>query len=100
MPAVEIGIALSAVALGAMIASRPRPPLWVAAVLVGAFAIFHGHAHGAELPRAANPLAYGLGFVSRPGCSTCPASPSGSWSRWPLGERAVRATDGLIAVPA
>ena len=40
-----------------------RPPLWVAAVLVGAFAIFHGHAHGTELPEAANPLAYGVGFV-------------------------------------
>lgn len=40
-----------------------RPPLPVAAVRVGAFAIFHGHAHGAELPGAANPLVFSLGFV-------------------------------------
>ncbi|HKA81894.1 MAG TPA: HupE/UreJ family protein, partial [Xanthobacteraceae bacterium] len=50
LPGVEIGIALSAVVLGLMVALAARPPLWVAAVLVGAFAIFHGHAHGAELP--------------------------------------------------
>ena len=35
----------------------------LAAAIVGAFAIFHGHAHGAELPDAANPLAYAVGFV-------------------------------------
>ena len=52
LPGVEMGIALSAVALGAMVALALRPPLWVAAVLVGAFAIFHGHAHGTELPEA------------------------------------------------
>ena len=49
LPGVEIGIAISAVVLGMMVALAARPPLWVAAVLVGAFAIFHGHAHGAEL---------------------------------------------------
>jgi urease accessory protein len=63
LPAVEIGIAASAVVLGAAVAAAARPPLWVAAVIVGVFAIFHGHAHGTELPEAANPLAYSLGFV-------------------------------------
>ena len=43
--------------LGVMIALAVRPPLWAAAALVGLFAIFHGHAHGAELPHAAQPLA-------------------------------------------
>src|SRR6185295_5835855 len=43
---VETAIALSAVVLGTMVALAARPPLWVAAVLVSAFAIFHGHAHG------------------------------------------------------
>ena len=56
LPGVETGIAISAVALGAMVALALRPPLWVAAILVGAFAIFHCHAHGTELPQAANPL--------------------------------------------
>ena len=54
LPGVEIGIAVSAVMLGMMVALAAQPPLWVAAVLVGAFAIFHGHAHGAELPPGAD----------------------------------------------
>lgn len=63
LPGVEVGIAASAIVLGAMVAAAARPPLWVAAVIVGVFAVFHGHAHGTELPEAANPLAYSLGFV-------------------------------------
>lgn len=63
IPAVETGIALSGVVLGLLIAFAVRAPLWIAAVLVGVFAIFHGHAHGTELPIAANPFAYGIGFV-------------------------------------
>lgn len=63
LPAVEVGIAASAIVLGAMVAAAARPPLWVAALIVGVFAVFHGHAHGTELPEAANPLAYSLGFV-------------------------------------
>jgi urease accessory protein len=49
IPAVETGIATSAVVLGLMVALAARPPLWVAAALVGVFAIFHGVAHGHEL---------------------------------------------------
>ena len=63
LPGVEIGIALSAVALGAMVALAVRPPLWLAGLMVAMFAVFHGHAHGAELPQEANPLVYSLGFV-------------------------------------
>lgn len=63
LPAVEAGIALSGVVLGLLIAFAVRAPIWVAAVIVGVFAIFHGHAHGTELPDAANPFAYGIGFV-------------------------------------
>ncbi|MBV7379570.1 HupE/UreJ family protein [Maritimibacter dapengensis] len=63
LPAVEAGIALSGVILGLLIAFAVRAPLWVAGVIVGVFAIFHGHAHGTELPEAANPFAYGIGFV-------------------------------------
>ncbi len=53
LPAVETGIASSAIVLGLMVALAARPPLWIAAVLVGAFAIFHGYAHGKELPDGA-----------------------------------------------
>ena len=63
VPAVEIGIAASAIVLGAMVLLALRPPLWLAAVLVGAFAIFHGHAHGTELPDGANGALYSIGFV-------------------------------------
>ena len=97
IPAVETGIAASAVALGAMVALALRPPLWVAAVLVGAFAIFHGHAHGAELPQAANPLAYGVGFVVATGLLHLSGIALGLLARRPAGLRAVRVGGGAIA---
>ena len=46
-----------------MVAREARPPLAVAAVLVGLFAIFHGHAHGTELPPGQSGLMYSIGFV-------------------------------------
>lgn len=97
VPAVETGIAASALALGAMVALALRPPLWVAAVLVGAFAIFHGHAHGTELPQAANPLAYGAGFVIATGLLHLSGIALGLLARWPAGVRAVRVGGGAIA---
>ena len=63
LPGVEIGIAISAIVLGLMVALAARPPLWVAALLVGAFAIFHGHAHGTEMALDAVAGAYALGFM-------------------------------------
>jgi len=63
IPSVEVGIALSAVVLGALVAGAVKTPLWIAAIIVGAFAIFHGHAHGTELPGNASALAYSAGFV-------------------------------------
>jgi urease accessory protein len=97
VPAVEAGIAASALALGAMVALALRPPLWVAALLVGAFAIFHGHAHGTELPQAANPLAYGAGFVIATGLLHLSGIALGLLARWPAGVRAVRVGGGAIA---
>lgn len=63
MPSVEIGIALSVLLLGGAIAAALRPPVWAAALLVAIFAIFHGYAHGRELPSIADPIAFSLGFV-------------------------------------
>jgi urease accessory protein len=63
LPGVEIGIALSGVVLGLMVATAARPPLAIAAVLVGAFAVLHGYAHGAEQPESGNTHAYIIGFV-------------------------------------
>lgn len=61
-PAVEPGIVGSVIALGLLVALRPRLPLGAAAALTAAFAAFHGYAHGAEMPAAADPMLYGLGF--------------------------------------
>ena len=98
LPGVEIGIAISAVVLGAMILTAARPPLWVAAVLVGAFAIFHGYAHGAELPAAVNPFAYGIGFVLATGVLHLCGIGFGLLVRWPAGRVAVRAAGGAISL--
>lgn len=61
---VEIAIAASVVALGAIIALGIRAPVAVAMGLAGLFAVFHGYAHGAEMPANGSGLAYGIGFMS------------------------------------
>jgi urease accessory protein len=63
MPFVEVGIALSVIVLGATVALRWSPPLAGATGLVGLFALFHGHAHGAELPAGAAAADYAAGFL-------------------------------------
>ncbi|MBX4960444.1 HupE/UreJ family protein [Rhizobium binae] len=63
VPFVETGIALSVVILGAIVALNVKAPLAVAAGLIGLFAIFHGHAHGAEMPENAAGAAYAAGFM-------------------------------------
>ncbi|MFG1411639.1 MAG: urease accessory protein [Rhizobiales bacterium 24-66-13] len=63
LPYVETGIALSVVVLGAAVAMGVKAPLAFAMGLVGMFAVFHGHAHGAEMPETAGGLSYGLGFM-------------------------------------
>lgn len=63
LPFVEIGIALSVVALGLAVAFRVHLPTLAAMALVGFFAIFHGFAHGAEAPADASGLGYAAGFL-------------------------------------
>ena len=98
IPAVETGIAASALVLGIMVAFKVRPPIWVAAVIVGAFSIFHGHAHGTELPNAANPLSYSVGFVISTGLLHMFGIVFGLLVKWPAGKIAVQAGGGLIAL--
>ncbi|MBL8643798.1 MAG: HupE/UreJ family protein [Rhodospirillaceae bacterium] len=64
LPAVELGIALSVVALGALVAVNPSLPVAVSMALVAGFAVFHGHAHGAEMAEGVNGFTYGLGFIA------------------------------------
>lgn len=97
IPAIETGIALSGVVLGLLVAFFVKAPLWVAAVIVGAFAIFHGHAHGTELPEAANPLAYGVGFVVGTGLLHAIGIGLGLFTGHAAGRMVVRAAGVVIA---
>jgi urease accessory protein len=98
LPGVEIGIAVSATILGMMVALAARPPLWIAAIIVGAFAICHGHAHGVELPPGADAVAYSAGFVIATGALHLCGIAFGLLARWPPGRLAVRTAGGGIAI--
>ena len=98
LPGVEVGIAGSAIALGGMVACAAKPPIWLAALIVGTFAIFHGHAHGTELPDAADPMAFSLGFVVATGLLHLCGIAIGLLTRWPLGITAIRVLGGAIAL--
>jgi len=97
LPAVETGIALSGVILGLLVAFAVRAPLWVAAVIVSSFAIFHGHAHGTELPEAVSPYSYALGFVVATGLLHLAGISVGQLTNRPWGSYAVRAAGLVIA---
>jgi urease accessory protein len=98
LPGTEIGIAISAVLLGLAVVLAIKPPIWMAALLGGTFAIFHGHAHGAELPPGADALAYSVGFVVATGLLHLAGIALGLLARWPAGRLAVRTTGGAIAL--
>jgi urease accessory protein len=97
IPFVELGISLSALALGAAVAFCWRPPIVIAALLVGIFAIYHGHAHGTELPEAVNPLAYGVGFIISTGLMHLVGICLGAVCRWPKGRKVLQGFGGIIA---
>lgn len=63
LPFVERGIVLSVLLLGVLIAASIRLPLWLSSGMIGLFALWHGHAHGAEMPAVASGMAYALGFM-------------------------------------
>jgi len=98
LPHVETGIAASVIALGLAIALAWRAPIPVAVALIAAFAIFHGHAHGTELPRAAAPEAYATGFVLSTGLIHVAGIGIGMLVRLPRGTALLRTAGALIAV--
>ena len=98
LPGTEMGIATSGIVLGIMVAARARPPLWIAAALTGTFAIFHGYAHGVELPRSANPITYAVGFVIATGLLHLSGVAFGLLTRWRWGRLLVQAAGVAIAV--
>jgi urease accessory protein len=71
LPGVEPMIAVSLLVLGLMLATRTQLPSWAGATIVGAFAVFHGFAHGAELPDEASAMHYMAGFLVATGMLHC-----------------------------
>ncbi len=98
LPPVEIGIAVSVLVLGAMIAGKVRAPVWLASLIVAVFAIFHGYAHGKELPSAADPVGYSAGFVLATGLLHVVGIGIGLIADRPGGAAVVRGLGGLVMV--
>jgi urease accessory protein len=98
LPGIEYGIAASAIMLGAAVTFEARPPLVVAAILVGLFAIFHGHAHGTELPPGESALLYSMGFVIATGCLHAAGIGIGTIHRWSWGQQLLRVAGGVVAM--
>ena len=97
-PPVELGIAVSVITLGAMILFAVRAPVIAASVIVGIFALFHGYAHGTELPSAADPVGYSAGFVLSTGLLHLTGIAFGLLRAVPAGMIALRAAGGAIAL--
>jgi urease accessory protein len=98
LPGTEIGIALSAILLGGAVMSRLRPPLTIAAIVVAFFAVFHGHAHGVELPAGESGVLYSIGFVVATGCLHAVGILIGVVHRWSWGQALLRLTGGAVAI--
>jgi urease accessory protein len=96
LPPVEMGIALSVTVLGSCIALSVKAPVWIALLIVASFAIFHGYAHGKELPSAADPIGYSLGFVLATGSLHVSGIGIGFLNQRPGGGRVTRGLGVLI----
>ncbi|MGE7137542.1 HupE/UreJ family protein [Luteibacter sp. NPDC031894] len=97
LPPVEWGIALSVFVLGGCIAAAWRPPMYLAIAIVAVFGLFHGYAHGKELPSAAEPVGYAAGFVLATGSLHVLGIALGMVTRWRQGIWAVRIGGAVIA---
>jgi len=98
LPGIELCIALSALALGFAVFREARPKLWIAAIIVGFFAIAHGHAHGTELPLGASGVLYSIGFVIATGLLHATGIGIGLVHRWPAGRVALRMAGAVVAM--
>ena len=98
LPGIEHGIAASALLLGAAVALEVRASLVVTALLVGVFAIFHGHAHGTELPPGQSALLYSMGFVIATGGLHAVGIGIGVVHRWTWGRYLLRAAGAVVAM--
>jgi urease accessory protein len=97
IPPTETGIAVSMIVLGAAIGCAMRAPVAVAVGLISVFALFHGYAHGTELPFALNPQPYIIGFVLATGLLHVAGILLGMLRRRRGGTFALRAIGGGIS---
>ena len=97
MPPVETGIAVSLLVLGLCICLAIEASVGVACAIVATFANFHGYAHGAELPSAADPVGYSLGFVLATGLLHVTGIGIGFVNEWPKGIVVTRGLGGAVA---
>lgn len=97
LPAVEQGIAASSIVIGVAVMLALRPPLWLAGAVVAAFAAFHGHAHGTEMP-AGNLAPYAAGFVLATLVLHLAGLGIGRLGRLPAGPALLRTLGGAIAL--
>ncbi len=96
LPGIEYGIAASAILLGLAVLLELRPPIAIAACLVAIFAIFHGHAHGTELPPGQSGMLYSMGFVIATGCLHGVGISIGTVHRWSWGQKFLRLAGGAV----
>ena len=97
-PPIELGIALSVLALGAAIAFGYRAPIWLAGSLTGMFGLFHGYAHGSEIPSLADPVAFSTGFVLATGMLHVAGIGLGMANRLKGGALAIRGVGAAISL--
>jgi urease accessory protein len=97
LPGTEVGIALSGVLLGLVVLLELRPRLIWAAALVGLFGLYHGHAHGAELPPGQDALLYSVGFILATGLLHLTGIAIGLVHRWPWGRSLMRAAGAVVS---
>jgi urease accessory protein len=98
LPGTEIGIALSMVVLGGTVMLEARPPLPVVMAIVAFFAIFHGYAHGTELPNGESALLYSFGFVFTTGLLHLVGITIGLIHRWSWGRGALRLGGSAVSL--
>ncbi len=97
--AIEFGIAFSVLVLGGAIAADKRMPVAVAMAAVAVFAVFHGYAHGGEMPQVAEPVRYAAGFLMGTAMLHVTGLVIGDISQhYERGKQALRAAGSVIAV--
>ncbi|HEY2593919.1 MAG TPA: HupE/UreJ family protein [Chloroflexota bacterium] len=96
VPFADTAIGLSVVVLGGCIALSLRAPVWAACLIVGTFAVFHGYAHGHELPAVVDPVGYSAGFVLATGLLHVLGIGVGRLADRPDGRTAVRGLGAAI----